>query len=1143
VITTANQNITINGQTTIGGNVELNTGDSDGDISFNGTVNGITPGTQSLTVTSGSGNITFNEAVGSSGHLASLTVNSDGTTQLHGNVTTHSDQTYNSAVTLMNDVTIDSHLGNGSITFDGTVNSENNDGHNLTIDSGVENITFNNQIGNNQPLGILQANSTGITRFNSTVEVFNLTTNPGGTTSLNSNVTTAGDQNYGDTVVLESDTILSANEFTFSAGLDAGGHSLTLKATEIDPINSLTNGNSLTLQPATSNQAITIGATNNNTTALDLKTSELNEFQSNFNTLTIGQGNTNPVTINPITFNKPVTIQGGTIDVNGTITGTGNASVTLNSATTNLNATIATANQNITITGNTNLGNSVVLNTNSGTGDINLNGAINGTQTFTLDAGTGNINAMGNIGNITPLNSLTINRANNVTTQDITATNVTVTANQTINTANINTNSTLNPGGDISLTSNNGVITTNNLTSSGTSGGDIFIQALNSMSLGEINSSGSSGDGGDVILDPIGDIEVSFINAEGGNNGKGGNIDITAGQFFRATDTFTDANGEEVSISSAGGDDNGSITIRHGGNGETPFIVGNATTNGTVGAITDGDITILPTQSLLFTQIDGDIEIISVDAPTIPEEEPIDDLPINPVDIIQPTEVSELPEEDNNVFLEEDTSVNPVDIIQPTEVSELPEEDNNQLSEDEDASESSESASVPTTTNTSTTQAAETEVAQQEDNFTNAYENYLGVRKTRTVTPQETKAQLNQIEQITGIKPALIYAFFKPQTPTPEKPNPKDKNEILWQFNPSTPQQQQLSTNPNPQPTDQLELVLVTASGDIIRRPVPGATREKVLQQVQQLRRAVTDVRIPRPYKPSAQQLYEWLISPIEEELQAQEINNLSFVMDSGLRSLPIATLYDGNQFIIENYSVGLMPSFSLTDTRYVDIRDANILAMGASKFEEQNPLPAVPQELSMITNQLWSGESFLNQTFTLENLKQARASQPFGILHLATHGEFKPGKPNNSYIQFWNTRLTLDKLRELQLDNPPVELMVLSACRSALGDEQAELGFTGLAVQAGVKSALGSLWYVSDTGTLGLMTTFYQQLKQAPIKAEALRQAQLAMMRGEVELDGDELVTPSARISLPEELLNQGNINLTHPYYWSAFTLVGNPW
>ncbi|MEQ8753749.1 MAG: CHAT domain-containing protein [Coleofasciculus sp. G1-WW12-02] len=1013
---------------------------------------------------------------------------------------------------------------NGAITDSGNLSVANGT---ATLNANNNDITLNNA-NNFNTVAISSARNVILNDTNA-IRLSPLTINGGlevnsSNTNVIGNITTGNNLIFNSPVTLDNDVTLDAGLTTlsFAFDLNANGHSLTLKAGEINSLGSVTNGNRLTLQPATSNQAITIGATDNTSAALDLTTSELNAFQSNFNTLTIGQGNTNPVTINPIEFNKPVTIQGGTIDVNGTIIGSGNASITLNSATTNLNANIATANQNITIAGNTNLGNSVVINTNSGAGDINLNGAINGTQRLTLNAGMGNISVMGNIGNITPLNNLTISRANNVTTQDITATNVTITANQTINTANIKTNSTINPGGDITLTSNNGVITTNNLTSSGTSGGDILIQALNSMSLGEINSSGSSGDGGDVTLDPIGDIQVSFINAEGGNNGKGGNIDITAGQFFRATDTFTDANGEAVSISSAGGDDNGNITIRHGGNGETPFIIGNATTNGTVGAITDGDITIRPTQSLLFTKIDSDIEIISVDAQTIPEEEPIDDSPVTPVD---------------------EPLINPVDVIQPNEVSELPKKDNNQLAEEENTSESSESASVPTTTNPTTTQAAETEVAQQEGNFTNAYENYLGVRNTRAVTPQETKVTLNQIEQITGIKPALIYAFFKPQTPTPEKPNPKDPNEILWQFNPSTPQHQQLSTNPNPQPTDQLELILVTASGDVIRRPVPGATREKVLQQVRQLRRAVTDVRIPRPYKQSAQQLYDWLISPIAEELQAQQINNLSFVMDSGLRSLPIATLYDGKQFIIENYSVGLMPSFSLTDTRYVDIRDANILAMGASEFTEQDPLPAVPKELSLITNQLWSGTSFLNQTFTLENLKQARANQPFGILHLATHGEFKPGKPNNSYIQFWNTRLTLDKLRELQLDNPPVELMVLSACRSALGDEQAELGFTGLAVQAGVKSALGSLWYVSDTGTLGLMTIFYQQLKQAPIKAEALRQAQLAMMRGEVKLDGDELVTPSARISLPEELLNQGNINLSHPYYWSSFTLVGNPW
>jgi CHAT domain-containing protein len=120
---------------------------------------------------------------------------------------------------------------------------------------------------------------------------------------------------------------------------------------------------------------------------------------------------------------------------------------------------------------------------------------------------------------------------------------------------------------------------------------------------------------------------------------------------------------------------------------------------------------------------------------------------------------------------------------------------------------------------------------------------------------------------------------------------------------------------------------------------------------------------------------------------------------------------------------------------------------------------------------------------------------------------------------------------------------MVLSACRTALGDEEAELGFTGLAVQTGVKSALGSLWYVSDEGTLGLMTGFYEQLQQSSLKAEALRQAQLAMIRGQVRLEGGYLITPNRRIALPPELADLSEKELTHPYYWSAFTLVGSPW
>jgi hypothetical protein len=134
--------------------------------------------------------------------------------------------------------------------------------------------------------------------------------------------------------------------------------------------------------------------------------------------------------------------------------------------------------------------------------------------------------------------------------------------------------------------------------------------------------------------------------------------------------------------------------------------------------------------------------------------------------------------------------------------------------------------------------------------------------------------------------------------------------------------------------------------------------------------------------------------------------------------------------------------------------------------------------------------------------------------------------------------------LRSLKLgDDPSVDLLVLSACRTALGNKQTELGFAGAAFLANVKTVLASLWEVSDEGTLGLMTSFYSRLKLDPIKAEALRQAQLSLIKGQVRIENGQLVTPEGNFPLPAQLKNVTNKSLKHPYYWSGFTMIGSPW
>jgi CHAT domain-containing protein len=392
----------------------------------------------------------------------------------------------------------------------------------------------------------------------------------------------------------------------------------------------------------------------------------------------------------------------------------------------------------------------------------------------------------------------------------------------------------------------------------------------------------------------------------------------------------------------------------------------------------------------------------------------------------------------------------------------------------------------------------------------------------------DSQSVLQQVQSATGVKPALIYLRFVPTVTAVSQDETKE------------------TRSGESYADEQLELVLVTADGKSIVKRVAGATRQNVLAVAHSFLNEVTNPRkvTTTTYLSYAQQLYRWLIAPLEPELESRHITNLAFISVTGLRFIPMAALHDGHQFLVQKYSIGLMPSLSLTDTRYASLRNAGVLAAGASTFAEQSPLPAVPTELSLITEHLWQGRSLLNNSFTLDNLRAERRRYPFQVIHLATHGEFQASRADKAYIQLWDRKLQLDQLRDLGWNDPPVELLVLSACRTALGSDEAELGFAGVALQAGVKSALASLWNISDEGTLAFMSEFYQQLRAAPIKAEALRRAQVAMVQGQVKIQGGKLRSSrGGEVGLPSELTEVNDLSLSHPFYWAAFTLVGSPW
>jgi CHAT domain-containing protein len=343
-----------------------------------------------------------------------------------------------------------------------------------------------------------------------------------------------------------------------------------------------------------------------------------------------------------------------------------------------------------------------------------------------------------------------------------------------------------------------------------------------------------------------------------------------------------------------------------------------------------------------------------------------------------------------------------------------------------------------------------------------------------------------------------------------------------------------------------LELLLITVEGEPILERVLNADPQAVLSAQELLRRQLTNPNLTNntAYLAPAQQLYGWIIAPIREQLEAAGVTNIGFIMDAGLRTLPLAVLHSGDRFLIEDYSVGLIPSVGLIDPTYVDLnrQSSSLLVAGASQFINQPPLLAARAEMEAIQS-FWSGDKVSETNFTVRAVQRARRQAQ--IIHLATHAQFLRGTPDQSYIQFFDSRLRLNEVAELGWYDPPVDLVTLSACQTAMGNLEAELGFAGFALQAGARSALASLWRVNDEATAGLMTLFYQQLDQQTTKAEALRQAQLALAQGNVYIENGVIHQRNGTpiLTLPPELVVSGEQELRHPFYWAAFTMVGSPW
>ena len=282
--------------------------------------------------------------------------------------------------------------------------------------------------------------------------------------------------------------------------------------------------------------------------------------------------------------------------------------------------------------------------------------------------------------------------------------------------------------------------------------------------------------------------------------------------------------------------------------------------------------------------------------------------------------------------------------------------------------------------------------------------------------------------------------------------------------------------------------------------------------------RQTLEKRMTREYLKHARQLYDWVVRPALADLERAGVKTLVFIPDGALRTIPLAALSDGRQFLIERFAVATSPGLTLTDPRPLAAVAPRVLVAGLTEAVQGfAALPGVKTEVDNIAA-LLPGTELLDQAFQSARFRSSLALNPYTIVHVASHGEFG-ANAQSTFLLTHDGKINLNELEGIlggtSYREQPVQLLVLSACETAAGDDRSAMGLAGIAVKAGARSALATLWSVSDVASTQLVSDFYRELGQSGAsKAEALRQAQLALM---------------------------ADRRYRHPYYWGPFLMIGN--